>query len=172
MTKARFLAPLIIILITVSACKVGAAKDNAAQSIQNAISQAQSSSVLPALDTSDSLAGPDADNNGVRDDIDAYINGLTYSPAQKAALRQLSASFSLEITANPLNSAALNAADLKVNRAINCLNSSFDTATFNAMFNTIQKYTFNTKARVNAYLQYSSALNGISPPDVEGNTCD
>jgi len=34
----------------------------------------EQSGLIPVLDRSADLAGPDLDNNGIRDDIDAYIN--------------------------------------------------------------------------------------------------
>src|SRR5690606_37178328 len=42
---------------------------------------------LPALDRSSDIAGPDADHNGIRDDIDAYITALPVNDAVKKAAR-------------------------------------------------------------------------------------
>jgi len=43
---------------------------------------------IPKLDRSDSLAGPDANNDGVRDDIDAYIKQVFQDTQQQAAAMQ------------------------------------------------------------------------------------
>src|SRR5262249_42712175 len=52
------------------------------------LTELERSGQSPVLDRSASIAGPDSDNNGVRDDIDLYIGSLTDTPQQKSALRQ------------------------------------------------------------------------------------
>lgn len=44
--------------------------------------------LIPKLDRSDSLEGPDQDKNGIRDDIDAYIAQHYPEPTQRKAAEQ------------------------------------------------------------------------------------
>ena len=49
------------------------------------IAQLQKGGKLPKLDRSTDIKGPDTDNNGIRDDIDAWIVALPITDVQKRA---------------------------------------------------------------------------------------
>ena len=53
-----------------------------ALSLKEQIAKLEKSGQVPTLDRTSSLLGIDANNNGVRDDIEAYINSLGFTPAQ------------------------------------------------------------------------------------------
>ena len=54
--------------------------------------QPQRTAQMPVLERSSSLRGTDADGNGVRDDIDAFIHSSVKDPARKDAVLQLARS--------------------------------------------------------------------------------
>ena len=58
---------------------------------------------LPTLDRSDSLLGPDLDNNGIRDDIEAYILTQNFTEPIKKAAQQVAKAFSNILKADPLD---------------------------------------------------------------------
>lgn len=54
-----------------------------AQTLREEIARLEQQGVLPTLDRSTDVRGPDLNNNGVRDDIDAFVSALT-SPNRNA----------------------------------------------------------------------------------------
>lgn len=55
---------------------------------------------IPKLDRSASLAGPDANGDGIRDDIEAMIVAFNRTPEETQALRQLAKAFQIGMTKN------------------------------------------------------------------------
>lgn len=49
----------------------------------------EDSGEITKLDRTDSLLGTDSNNNGIRDDIDTYINQTFTNPKEQKAVRQL-----------------------------------------------------------------------------------
>lgn len=164
--------------LVVAGCNSGSASSGGSSTattgttLQGAFDAAVTKGQLPALDMSDSIAGPDADHNGVRDDIDAYINSLTYSEVQKASIRQMAATYTLAMTADFSSDASVVSVANKVGRAIHCMNSQIETAQVHTLIRNLRKYSINTRARVDAYLKYAVALNGHELSVPEGNTCE
>ncbi|WP_425953325.1 hypothetical protein [Ralstonia pseudosolanacearum] len=164
-------------VIALSAC--GGSPDSQAQTTSGsetpaqAIQRLEQSGQLPILDRSADLKGPDADNNGIRDDIDAYIAKQPYTPAQKSAATQYAKAMQQAITTDPTNSAAVRAADQQANRAIHCLWNRFTSNPDAAsVVSTYEKLTANTEVRTRAYLGYNKALDGTVSSQPRGDTCD
>ena len=59
-------------------------------SFKEAFSQLEARGELPVLDRTDTIAGIDANQNGVRDDIEAFINSLPDTPVQKKGSSRIS----------------------------------------------------------------------------------
>jgi hypothetical protein len=140
-------------------------------SVFEAIQKGEANGTLPILNRDASIAGPDTDGNGVRDDIDAYIDRLTDTPAQKAALRQLSAGILASMIADVHDKNALDAASKAITNGTACLDVHYDSATATAKGAEIEKLTVNTKKRVLAYAAFSNAISGTTftlPPIGEG----
>ena len=131
---------------------------------------------LPRLDRSASLAGPDVDANGIRDDIDIYIASQTYTQVQKTALQQLAKATQLAITANPADRDAVDAINLKDARAVNCAFAQFPASAgaglAGKVAGDIERISTNTKERLLAYLRFAKASDGVVLPSPEGDTCD
>ena len=129
---------------------------------------------LPKLDRSSSLKGPDADNNGVRDDIDLWIQAQPYSPTQKQSALQLAKALQNTLTVDTTNDAALRSAQDQSRKAVTCIYGRFPSDVQpnpNTVIKTLQKYTMNTKERVIAYIAYNEALSGSVNGMPSGDTC-
>jgi hypothetical protein len=131
------------------------------------------SGVMPKLDTSTSLLGTDADGNGVRDDIDAYIASLPDTAVQKRALRQSAAAINATVAVEPADSAALLRVDKLTSDGVVCLVDSYsDIQLSRKRFAEIQGYTINTKARFLASQAYNRAMSGTSSSlPAKGTAC-
>lgn len=132
---------------------------------------------LPTLDRSDSIAGPDTDRNGVRDDIDAYLMQRFPDVRQRAAAMQMAKAMQQAVLAGAGSSRdAIRDADRKINNAIHCLYTRFHgaegTNTPSAVGDEIEAITSNTKPRLLAYLAYDKSLDGTTSTLPRGNTCE
>ncbi|MEO6923282.1 MAG: hypothetical protein ABI142_05605 [Bryocella sp.] len=123
------------------------------------------------MDTSNSLTGTDANGNGVRDDLDAYIAGLKDSPVQQKALTQLAQAIQATLSVDLTKSTALAAASLNINRGVTCVWQTY-TADQHAKVQLVQELSINTLTRLNAYEKYNAARNGAVIPSLSGSTCN
>lgn len=151
------------------------AQDEKAKTVTEAAQRLVDSKSLPDLDHSTDVAGTDADNNGVRDDIDRFIAGLPDSANQKAALHQLAANLQASLTVDPTNKEAARAVAQKGSRALGCITYLYGNAN-NANYEwitTMEKYTANTPERFKAYMAFNAALSGMSFHLIRGaDSCD
>ncbi len=142
------------------------------------ISQLEAAGLLPRLDRSATLLGPDADDNGIRDDIDNYINSLGIQPQNMAAARQLARSnqavMSLAQAGQLENKIKVKEVNQLGTRAINCLFDRIDSRTPEGwkISRTLEKMTYNTKLRAIAYAKFNQALSGTTWAMPDGDTCE
>lgn len=108
--------------------------------------------------SAENLAGPDANHNGIRDDIDRYI-AQTFSDApSKAAAEQMAKAVQQSlIDANDHNKSLANATSL--DRAVECMGSIRGEAGDDAVMR-IESMTINTPARAKAYDIFDGQLDG------------
>ncbi|CAQ77817.1 hypothetical protein [Aliivibrio salmonicida] len=120
----------------------------------------------PLLDRSDSLTGVDVNNDGIRDDIEAFIEALEVEEPVRNALKQearyaqenLYYDFTEKTDAN-INKAMTMGA--KYNKVLAC--KEFRGILIDDNINTgrtIDALTYNTKARTMAYLAYNHLQDG------------
>jgi hypothetical protein len=128
---------------------------------------------LPSLDRSASVLGPDTNANGIRDDIEAWIDSRKdRTAAQKDAMRQVARALQGELAAERTTPAALEAVRV-VMRARNCLESR--SSGFDDYIQVVQQigdYTRNTLERVRASMAIDRLLSGQSWSLASGDTCD
>jgi hypothetical protein len=138
------------------------------------IQQLEASGKLPNLDRSSSIAGPDANSNGVRDDIEAYVASLPITPVQKSAAIQHAKVFQQKITVDLNDPAALNRVSNLGSRATNCIGDVFMPAYQDGyeLGSKLEAMTANTKERAKQYLAYNRARSGSVSSEPTGNTCD
>ena len=143
---------------------------------QEKVSQLEISGTLPRLDRGPTLAGMDANGDGVRDDIASHIFRKYTDLAQRKAAMQLARAFQAQILVDKGNEVALEQASLYGSRAINCLGSIFHgiegIAAISEVSSDLESMTTNTKERLIAYLAYNKARSGTVTSSLRGDTCD
>ena len=142
-----------------------------------AVAQLEAQGKIPSnLDRSDTLAGIDADGNGIRDDVDAHI--LKLSAVQQPIARQKARAVQAEILVDKTNIQAVREAALKSRKAMTCSNFRFpandaaDGKLRRQVIEEITSITTNTKPRLLAYLALSKALDGTVSVRLTGDTCE
>ena len=119
-----------------------------------------------------SLSGTDIDNNGVRDDVDKYIDSKPDTKIQKQSLKMVSRAMTLAMTSaepTPPNSAALTNATNALNMGISCIWEHYPPNIAHKMSQDVRKITINTKNREKAYRRHSVLISGAvikAPRDV------
>jgi len=133
----------------------------------------EKSGKLPVLDLSDDLAGPDTDDNGIRDDIDAYIRKNFTKPEERKAVEQYARTTQAELMVDINDRRAVRLANETNNRAYNCMRFTFeDRAKYSRFMDEIFSMTMNSRKRVKQYDRYDAALSGSSWELPRGDTCD
>lgn len=119
------------------------------------------------LDRTNTLLGTDSNNNGIRDDIDAYIAKKYTDPAQKKAVENMAKAMQKSLTIGMIADEETRRLEakklsLEIGKGIDCafymnsINPSFDLD----ILDQIESLTTNTKERLLAYLAYDKALDG------------
>jgi hypothetical protein len=147
----------------------GNATISAAVGAVNGTSSTKVQTVLATLDRSTDVAGPDKENNGVRDDIDQVIAGFGLTASQTKALTQFAAALQVALLSSPdRNSAYSNAVEL--HRGQECVFSqlSADSTKYTKQ---IKAFTVNTQPRVTAFVAFSHNASGAVYPQPTGTVC-
>lgn len=138
------------------------------QTAGQVVAQQESNGTLPLLDRSNTVAGVDGNSNGVRDDIDLWIQKQPLSNAQKNALLQVATAQQAALSVNLADDAALRDVAAKQHAAVKCAVrrdvSSQD-------LKTLRQLIANTKERAQNYLKYSDALDGAIMESPAGDGC-
>lgn len=131
---------------------------------------------LPKLDRTDTLGGIDADNNGVRDDIDKIINAKWPHKVQRQAARQIARAFRLALLADKSNDAEMRKTNRLMSRAINCAYHLADNSKHKinppATTKMLRAFMMNTKQRFLEYNKYNAFFHGKALGSSDGDTCD
>jgi hypothetical protein len=141
-------------------------------SFKEAFSKLEASGQLPVLDRTDSIAGTDANANGVRDDMERYIDSKPDSQPQKNSLKSFSRVLSTAMTVDVKDKNALRGVVNKLNISVICLHETYPMGRGSSMLREIEKLTVNTRNRYDAYMKFNSALNGSVIKDVKEVNCD
>ena len=136
----------------------------------------EESDAIPKLDRGPSLEGADANGNGVRDDVDHFIERNYPSRPQQTAARQLAANLQETLTVDKQDRVALRAVSIAGIRAVHCVYLRFvgsnDGKRAGAVVYELEAITANTRARLKAYLAYNKAMDGTASSLPEEDTCD
>ncbi|USD67448.1 hypothetical protein [Vibrio sp. SCSIO 43136] len=132
------------------------------------------------LDRNNSLLGPDLDANGVRDDLDAFIEALQIDENKRGSVRQIARVFQ-QILSEDYSGAherplvVVNRLGEMHMRALACaIKVNLNPDDMVAVNRTIKSLTMNTKSRAHKYIGYNIASDGsISRvKDPNGEVCD
>lgn len=179
----RRLKPLVLILpLLLAACGGGGSALATAGPVpvpltpQQQLAALEVNGALPILDRSPSLAGPDANANGVRDDVDAYIAENYTVPVVRAAVQQMAGTLQSKLLVDLTDSAAVHALSVRSMAAVNCVFDRFEETNSPSSpemaIKDIQSITMNTKQRLLKYLAFSKSLDGTTMALPKGNTCE
>ena len=135
-----------------------------AQSSRTATARPNQQGKVPELDRSPDVRGRDANGNGVRDDIDAYIAALSLTDAQWKAAQQTARVQQRSLLVNVNDKAAVAELGRASMAATACLADSFDPErrlSYDIGLK-IEAITANTPERAARYMKYMAALSGTS----------
>jgi len=137
------------------------------------IEQLERKGGYPTLDRSTDIAGPDANKNGVRDDIEAWINSLNVTEPQRKALMQKAKALQQTLLVDLADKAAVQRAGEGLMASTKCGADKFDPFEEFIKPNTrIEAMTANTRARAERYMQYNKARSGSSTTLPDYDTCE
>jgi hypothetical protein len=155
----------------------------AAPSMKEQLNELERTGALPALDRSTDIAGPDADRNGIRDDIDAYIAALPVTEPVKKAAQQVARVQQKSLLIDLQDRSALMALADASMASTACMSStvlegvapelrSKTMRDGHAITFKIEAITANTPERAERYLAYMRALHGTTTTYPEGQVCE
>jgi hypothetical protein len=137
------------------------------------------------LDQGTSIAGSDADGNGVRDDIDAWISSLPDTATEKAALTRDAKTIQQALVVDTTQRAAVVSVANAMARATGCEFYQYgayyeagSSAPQNMQLITnriklLEEYTVNTPTRAAAYEKFNAAMSGgVTNMPRGAATCD
>jgi hypothetical protein len=164
----------VLLCIFTTSCSSGGNSNNttANQTPAQSIAALEASGALPKLDRSTSVAGPDTNANGIRDDVDAWIASQNAAAPQKAALNQHAKALQTTLTTDLTNANAVTQASLATARSIKCLFKQYTGVSARQMASDLKKITVNTKERYTADMSFAAKLNGSVITFPQGDTCE
>jgi len=149
----------------------------AEKSMAQIVDALESSGKYPVLDRTDTLAGVDADKNGIRDDIDLYISKQEYSEKQKKAAQQKARVSHKVMTIDLKDKKAVAKLQDEFNRASACLfqmsyGQDGEISGPSVAVEIANLYA-NTKKRVKARMAFNHTFDGTTfSPDDYVDPCD
>jgi hypothetical protein len=144
-----------------------------APTLAQQIASLERSGALPTLDRSKDIAGPDANANGVRDDIESWINAQPLNDKQRKSLMQDARATQRALSVDLRDEAALQKTGEGFAASSKCGGDNFpDFPIFSRLTEKIEAMTANTKERAARYMQYNAARSGSSTTRPSGDTCE
>lgn len=130
---------------------------------------------IPNLDETNTLAGIDSNDNGIRDDIDRYIKETYFLPEQQNAVSQYARNLQSSLLVDKTDREALRLNRIGAARAISCVFDkipSENTRINGSIIQDIIAATINTKLRKTEFKKLNQALDGTSTSLEAEDFCD
>ncbi|MND11647.1 hypothetical protein D3C87_466200 [compost metagenome] len=121
--------------------------------------------------TEDLVLGPDADGNGVRDDVDAYVAALPDNESQRQAMLQLSMALNKQMSTNLEDDKAVVAALWDWSAAMTCAYFNYEHGSAQGKIDEAIKVTINTPERIEARAKFKQASLSHSIELLDENGC-
>jgi hypothetical protein len=126
------------------------------------------------LDRTHTLGGIDENKDGIRDDVEAYIDG--HYPNLREPARQLAAALQSALLVDHADPTALGEVAVQIARAVDCVDRSGMNIQNKPddpdVLDELQAITANTKMRMISYMLFNQALDGTLSFPLEGDVCD
>ena len=129
---------------------------------------------LPVLDRTNTVAGIDADQNGIRDDIQVYINVTYPEPEQQKAVSQYARSLQAKLLVNPKDKYQVRASSDASVKGMSCIYEKVpvdNSPQAARVVEVIFSLTTNTKQRLKAYMAFDQAMDGAVISLPTGKVC-
>ncbi len=139
---------------------------------QEEIARLEASGELPVLEREPTLGGIDTNANGVRDDIERYIEKKYTEPAQRKAAMQTARALQRMLLVDTSNPVAVEAAVDASARAVDCIFDTFAGVEGSQLSQAIESMSTNTKDRLKAYVAFNKAASGSVSGSFKGRGCD
>lgn len=136
--------------------------DTSVAGLNAAYTSMVSSGQYPTLDRTTSLIGMDANTNGVRDDIDAWLSKQDVAAAAVNPLLASAQAYQAALTVDVTDQVKTREIATRTTNAMLCLRLKLGTKAADALLATVKAYTFNTSERTTAYLLFDESLSGKS----------
>ena len=122
----------------------------------------ESSGKLPVLDRTDTIAGVDANHNGIRDDIEAWIARLPDNEEQKYWLGRVHMAVTNSMLVDVKDGYALREVANDITLTTDCQMDAYPPDTLLGYHRgaEIEKLTVNTHAHYKAYRRFNASQNG------------
>jgi hypothetical protein len=143
-----------------------------------ALARLETSGMIPVLDRSAALPGPDLNSNGIRDDIDNYLTTLNLPLSMRTAAEQLARALQEAVVVNSADKVLTTPIRDRATKGIACVwdrfpqDPSSGQLSASQMVHSIEKLTANTRARVISYMTYNGSLNGSVSSLPSGDSCE
>ena len=185
-SEALFVAACLAVLMSGCDAREGVAQPptpSESRSMKEQLAELERTGALPPLDRSSDIAGPDADHNGIRDDIDAYIAALPVSEPVRQAARQRARVQQKSLLIDLNDRPALKAlADASMASTV-CMGDVSEVGVTEqersragrdgaAITFKIEAITANTPERAERYMAYMRALHGTTTTLRRENACE
>ena len=119
------------------------------------------------------LLGVDANNNGIRDSVEDYIDTIVLNDKQKSVTEYSAKVLQNTILIDTNDKSALKASGDQQMKYIACMALRFDDYEQSEMLlDLITQQTIDTQERADAYERYNAAQFGSTSPIPLGNPCD
>lgn len=168
--------PLALALALTGCGGGGSAGSAPALTPQEHVAQLEANGTLPFLDRTDSIAGIDANANGVRDDIEKYIEKKYAVPTQRKAAMQTARAYQQMLQVDTSDPMELERVSKTSWRAVGCERLAFPgpegAKQSWEMAQEVKSLTTNTRKRLKALLAYNKARSGSVSSMPEGAACE
>lgn len=150
-----------------------ASSSSAPQVSLDEIARLEEQGVLPLLDRSSDIGGPDANHNGVRDDIETQIARMSLTDAQRKAALQVARNEQDKLLVDVTDKAAVQRVSEQSMGSTKCIGDAFEPERTRSyeIARKIEAMTPNTPERAARYMRYLAALGGTSVEYPETSTC-
>lgn len=139
------------------------------------ITKMEQSGELPMLERTDTVEGVDTDQNGIRDDIDAYIKTTYPNEEQQKAVAQYARSLQASLLIDKDNKIAVKTAANEQAKAISCIFEKIPSEQSRINGSIVEEMigvTTNTKQRLLEFISLNKALDGTVTSVPSGDVCD
>lgn len=170
----------IIFSLLFSSLLIGCGNDSDDQDFQQQtpaqkISSLENSGEIPKLERTNTIAGIDGDKNGIRDDIDIYIEKTYPSEEQQKAVKQFAKALQTSLLVDKEDIIAVKSVTNVSRRAISCIFEKVpngNSPNGGSVVEEILGATTNTKQRLIEYMALDKALDGTVISSPKGEVCD